>query len=77
MSCTPPAALDALLEWLKGAGLTGMETYYQDYDAGEVEMFRGICERYELLPLGGSDFHGLGGPETARTRRHPATDRAG
>ncbi len=56
-------SLDALLEWLKGAGLTGMETYYQDYDAGEVEMFRGICERYELLPLGGSDFHGLGGPK--------------
>ena len=56
-------SLDTLLERLRAAGLTGMETYYQDYDAGEVEMFRQICERYGLLPLGGSDFHGLGGPK--------------
>ncbi|MCH7810027.1 MAG: PHP domain-containing protein [Chloroflexi bacterium] len=56
-------SLDVLLERLRAAGLTGMETYYQDYDAGEVEMFRQICERNELLPLGGSDFHGLGGPK--------------
>ncbi len=56
-------SLDVLLERLCAAGLTGMETYYQDYDPGEVEMFRQICERYELLPLGGSDFHGLGGPK--------------
>jgi predicted metal-dependent phosphoesterase TrpH len=56
-------SLDALLERLRTAGLTGMETYYQDYDSGEVEMFRKICERHELLPLGGSDFHGMGGPK--------------
>ncbi|HEY5639954.1 MAG TPA: PHP domain-containing protein [Dehalococcoidia bacterium] len=56
-------SLDVLLERLCTAGLTGMETYYQDYDQGEVEMFRQICERFELLPLGGSDFHGLGGPK--------------
>ncbi|HEY5625392.1 MAG TPA: PHP domain-containing protein, partial [Dehalococcoidia bacterium] len=42
-------SLDTLLERLRAAGLTGMETYYQDYDAGEVEMFRQICERYGLL----------------------------
>jgi len=40
-----------------------METYYQDYDKGEVEMFRQMSERNELLPLGGSDFHGMGGPK--------------
>jgi hypothetical protein len=56
-------SLDALLERLRTAGLTGMETYYQDYDSGEVEMFRKICEHHELLPLGGSDFHGMGGPK--------------
>ena len=56
-------SLDPLLERLRGAGLTGMETYYQDYDEGEVEMFRQICGRNGLLPLGGSDFHGMGGPK--------------
>lgn len=56
-------SLDGLLERLRAAGLTGMETYYQDYDQGEVEMFRQICERFGLLPLGGSDYHGLGGPK--------------
>jgi predicted metal-dependent phosphoesterase TrpH len=56
-------SLEELLVRLKAAGLTGMETYYQDYDEGEVEMFRLICERHGLLPLGGSDFHGLGGPQ--------------
>jgi predicted metal-dependent phosphoesterase TrpH len=56
-------SLDALLERLCAAGLTGMETYYQDYVPEEVENFRRICERFGLLPLGGSDYHGLGGPQ--------------
>ncbi|RLC58710.1 MAG: PHP domain-containing protein [Chloroflexi bacterium] len=56
-------SLEALLKRLRAAGLTGMETYYQDYDKGEVEMFRQMSERNELLPLGGSDFHGMGGPK--------------
>jgi hypothetical protein len=55
--------LDKLLERLKAAGLTGMEVYYQDYEPDEVEMFRQMAERFGLLPLGGSDYHGLGGPK--------------
>lgn len=55
--------LDELLERLKGAGLTGMEVYYQDYTEDEVENFRVIADRFGLLPLGGSDYHGLGGPQ--------------
>ncbi len=56
-------SLDRLLERLKAAGLTGMEVYYQDYDSEEVEMFRRLADRFGLLPLGGSDYHGLGGPQ--------------
>ncbi|MEX0682332.1 MAG: PHP domain-containing protein [Dehalococcoidia bacterium] len=56
-------SLEALLKRLCDAGLTGMETYYQDYDDSEVEHFRLMCERFGLIPLGGSDYHGLGGPQ--------------
>jgi predicted metal-dependent phosphoesterase TrpH len=55
--------LELLLERLKAAGLTGIEVYYQDYDGGEIETFRQLAERFDLIPLGGSDYHGLGGPQ--------------
>jgi len=55
--------LEELLAELKEAGLTGMEVYYQDYGPEEVERLRRLAEKFGLLPLGGSDFHGLGGPQ--------------
>jgi hypothetical protein len=55
--------LETLLERLKAAGLTGMEVYYQDYAPEEIETFRVLAKRFGLLPLGGSDYHGLGGPK--------------
>jgi predicted metal-dependent phosphoesterase TrpH len=55
--------LDDLLQRLKDSGLTGMEAYYQDYDDSEVENFRSMAEHFGLIPLGGSDYHGLGGPQ--------------
>jgi predicted metal-dependent phosphoesterase TrpH len=56
-------SLEALLAELKQAGLTGMEVYYQDYTPGEIAELRQLAERFGLLPLGGSDYHGLGGPQ--------------
>ncbi len=56
-------SLESLLTVLKRAGLTGMEVYYQDYLPDEIEAFRTLASRFELLPLGGSDYHGLGGPQ--------------
>jgi 3',5'-nucleoside bisphosphate phosphatase len=55
--------LEDLLARLKAAGLTGMEVYYQDYDPPEIETFRRLADKFGLLPLGGSDYHGLGGPK--------------
>src|SRR4030042_1364595 len=52
--------LDRFLEELKGAGLLGMEVYYQDYGPGDVERLLAAARRHDLLPLGGSDYHGLG-----------------
>ena len=55
--------LEDLLARLKSAGLTGMEVYYQDYTPAEIEAFRALAQKFDLLPLGGSDYHGLGGPQ--------------
>jgi hypothetical protein len=53
--------LDELIRELKAAGLVGMEVYYQDYDKATRGRLAKIAERYGLLKLGGSDYHGLGG----------------
>ena len=56
-------SLGNLLTVLTEAGLTGMEVYYQDYLPEEIETFRELASKYRLIPLGGSDYHGLGGPQ--------------
>jgi predicted metal-dependent phosphoesterase TrpH len=55
--------LDALLVELKAAGMAAMEVFYKDYPPGTVERLRQTAERFELLPLGGSDYHGIFGAE--------------
>ena len=53
--------LDRFLDELKGAGLVGMEVYYQYYGPEDIDRLLATARRHELLPLGGSDFHGIGG----------------
>lgn len=53
--------LKPLVIELKEAGLIGMEVYYQDYDQETIERLLAIARQHDLLPLGGSDFHGIGG----------------
>jgi len=55
--------LEELLGLLVRAGLTGMEVYYKDYAPEEIETLRGLATRFGLIPLGGSDYHGLGGAQ--------------
>ncbi len=55
--------LDELLVELREAGLVGMEVYYQDYDPETIERLRAMADKFDLLPLGGSDYHGWGGPQ--------------
>jgi predicted metal-dependent phosphoesterase TrpH len=66
--------LDRLLPELKAAGLIGMEVYYQDYTPDEIETLRSWAERFSLLPLGGSDYHGLGGPQQREPGDIPLPD---
>jgi len=56
-------SLEGLLGQLASAGLTGMEVYYQDYTPEEITTLRALAARFGLIPLGGSDYHGLGGPQ--------------
>jgi predicted metal-dependent phosphoesterase TrpH len=53
--------LDALLGELRAAGLLAMEVYYKDYPPEVVERLRAAADRFGLIPLGGSDYHGLFG----------------
>lgn len=50
--------LDILAARLKEHGLMGIETHYSTYsNQDERDMMR-LAARYDLLPSGGSDFHG-------------------
>jgi len=40
-----------------------MEVYYQNYDDNTVAQLLAVAERYGLIPLGGSDYHGFGSPD--------------
>ena len=44
---------------LRGAGLAGIEVYYDGYAATERESLRIVAEKYGLVATGGSDFHGI------------------
>jgi len=57
-----PQGFEPLLDELASAGLTGMEVYYQDYSPDDVAALRRLADRLGLISLGGSDYHGLGGP---------------
>jgi predicted metal-dependent phosphoesterase TrpH len=55
--------LDVLLAELKRAGLAGMEVFYKDYLPDSVTRLQESARRFDLIPLGGSDYHGIFGQE--------------
>lgn len=56
------ARLDALVQKLKEAGLTGIEAIYSTYSPAEERQIRKLSTKYNLLLSGGSDFHGENKP---------------
>ena len=50
---------EALIADLKIAGLMGIEVYYGSYLPEQIHTLLGWAARYDLVPTGGSDFHGL------------------
>jgi len=50
---------EAMIIELKGAGLVGIEAYYNSYAADDINTLTGWASQHNLIATGGSDFHGL------------------
>lgn len=68
------ADLDNLLVELKQAGMAAMEVFYKDYPPETVERLRVAAEKHGLLPLGGSDYHGIFGNDEPLPGNIPLPD---
>lgn len=53
--------LNELVGELKGAGLVGLEVFYDSYPPNVVTRLLAMAKQYGLITTGGSDFHGLEG----------------
>lgn len=56
------ARLDELVSSLKNAGLMGIEVLYSTYSGQDERDMLQLASKYDLLPSGGSDFHGANKP---------------
>jgi hypothetical protein len=52
--------MEARIAELKGVGLLGLEVHYAQFDADMVRKLESLAAQYDLIPCGGSDYHGLG-----------------
>src|SRR6266480_1108064 len=55
--------LEELRNWLPGlceAGMVGLETYYGTYTPENERELLALANEYNLIPTGGTDFHGPG-----------------
>jgi predicted metal-dependent phosphoesterase TrpH len=54
------AELRSWLPELCEAGMAGLETYYGPYTTAEEQALRALAYEFQLIPTGGTDFHGPG-----------------
>lgn len=50
---------DDLIQPLIDEGLKGIEVYHPDHSETEVQKYKQLAERFQLIPTGGSDYHGV------------------
>jgi len=50
---------EEVIKELKIVGLVGMEVYYAGYLPSEVNSLLNLAQKYDLIPTGGTDFHGI------------------
>lgn len=55
--------LEKAVQDLVQLGLKGIEAYYSTHSQPETQYYLQLAEKYNLLPTGGSDFHGSNKPE--------------
>lgn len=53
-----PQQLYAILQELKSYGLAGVEVFYPEHTPEQQELYQRLAAALELLPTGGSDYHG-------------------
>ena len=51
--------LEKLILQLVDEGLQGIEVYYPEHSSAEVAQYKTLADRYNLLPTGGTDYHGI------------------
>ncbi len=52
--------MEAGIANLAGIGLSGIEVHYAKYRDDTIRQLARLAREYELIPCGGSDYHGLG-----------------
>lgn len=58
LGITTASAMSDLLTRLRRAGLIGLEAQYSSYRAHERAGYADLARRFDLIPSGGSDYHG-------------------
>ncbi|MBU0678893.1 MAG: PHP domain-containing protein [Verrucomicrobia bacterium] len=58
-----PKQTRSLLSKLRSFGLEGLEVYYPAHDAHLTREFLNLARELDLVPTGGTDFHGEGSPD--------------
>lgn len=51
--------VEAIIPQLAEAGLDGLECYYQGYEPSQVAYLVSLARAHDLVPTGGSDYHGF------------------
>lgn len=52
--------IEGTVKRLVPEGLKGLETYYAEYSPNEHQQILRIADEWNLIPTGGSDYHGVG-----------------
>ncbi|MCX6003194.1 MAG: PHP domain-containing protein [Chloroflexi bacterium] len=50
---------ESTVKELKAFGMVGIEVYYADYPFEKVSSLLNLANKYNLIPTGGSDYHGI------------------
>ena len=50
--------LEEFLPLAKQKGLEGIEVFYPKFSSEQMQILNEMCTRFDLIPSGGSDFHG-------------------
>jgi predicted metal-dependent phosphoesterase TrpH len=53
-----PWRQEEIVPRLAALGLMGLEVYYPSYSENERELLAALAKKHDLVPTGGSDFHG-------------------